>query len=210
MRDGNSQLGETTNGPDRAQTPTQLLIAWRSGDENALPALIEAVYAELRRIARACLSGERSGHSLQATALVHEAYLRLVDMNRIEWQDRTHFFSMAARLMRQILVDHARSRLRPIHGGNLQQVNFDAALLVSANSDVPLTRLDDALTELAKIDQRKAEVVEMRYFGGLTAQEIAHVLHVSHQTVTNDWLFAKAWLSRAMSQKEQGGAAALG
>jgi RNA polymerase sigma factor (TIGR02999 family) len=214
MHEGKPHPAETAIDPDdlpsSATGVTQLLFAWRAGDENALPVLIEAVYAELRRIAKGCLAAERPGHTLQATALVNEAYLRLVDVRHLDWQNRTHFFSMAARVMRRILVDHARSRRSPIHGGDLQQVDFEKALLFSSGSDIPLTCLDDALTALAAIDSRKAQVVEMRYFGGLNAQEIAHVLHVSHQTVTNDWLFSKAWLNREMNHKEQSGAPALG
>jgi RNA polymerase sigma factor (TIGR02999 family) len=215
MGEENTYRGESASDADRALDPardvTQLLVAWRAGDEAALSTLIEAVYAELRRIARGCLNGEHHENSLQATALVNEAYLRLVDIRKIDWQDRTHFFSMAARVMRRILVDHARSRRTPLHGGNLQRVNFDAALLVSSDVNSDLARLDDALTALAALPEtgsRKAQVVEMRYFVGLTAQEIASVLGVSHQTVTNDWIFAKAWLSREMSNKEQRGAAA--
>lgn len=217
MGEGKTDRVEGADEPDRTVDPTrdvtQLLVAWRAGDESALTALIEAVYAELRRIARGCLNGERHENSLQATALVNEAYLRLVDIRQIDWQDRTHFFSMAARVMRRILVDHARSRRTPLHGGDLQRVNFDAVLLISGDAHNDLTRLDDALTALATLPEtgaRKAQVVEMRYFVGLTAQEIASVLGVSPQTVTNDWLFAKAWLSREMNNKEQRGTAPLG
>jgi RNA polymerase sigma factor (TIGR02999 family) len=204
MADGIQESLSSTQGM------TQLLLAWRSGDGAALPDLIDAAYAELRKIARSCLRGERTGHSLQATALVHEAYLRLVDVRQIDWQNRAHFFAMAARVMRRILVDHARRRRRPAKGGDLQQVNFDEALTVSDSSDVSLTHLDEALTALAEFDQRKAQVVEMRYFGGLTAVEIASVLGISHQGVNRDWALAKAWLSREMTRKEYRGAAALG
>jgi RNA polymerase sigma factor (TIGR02999 family) len=171
---------------------------------------MDAAYAEFRKIARSCLRGERPGHSLQATALAHEAYLRLMDVRQIEWQDRAHFFAMAARVMRRILVEHARKRRCSINGGDLEQVNFDEALTIAANSKFPLTRLDEALAALAEFDLRKAQVVEMRYFGGLTANEIASVLGISHQSVNRDWALAKAWLLREMSPKECRAATALG
>jgi RNA polymerase sigma factor (TIGR02999 family) len=180
---------------------TRLLHAWTSGNDAALPALVDALYVELRKTARACLSRERVNHSFQATALVHEAYVRLVDIRRVTWQDRAHFLAMAARVMRRVLIDHARSRLCAKHGGGLRQVDFEEALSVSANSEMLLPRLDDALTALAEIDKRKAQVVEMRYFGGLTSKEIAVVLDISHQSVNRDWSFAKAWLARAISQR---------
>ena len=214
MSDCKTSHGQTTDGTQQSSSTThdmtQLLRAWRSGDEAALPGLIEAAYAELRKIARSCLSGERAGQSLQATALVHEAYLRLVDVRQIDWQNRAHFFAMAARVVRRILVDHARSRGCAIHGGGLQQVNFDEALTVAAGSDNALTRLDDALSALAGFDRRKAQVVEMRYFGGLTADEIASVLGIAHQSVSRDWALERAWLAREMNREECRGAAALG
>ncbi len=189
---------------------TFLLRAWRSGNENALPRLVEAAYGELRKIAHGCLSGERAGHSMQATSLVHDAYLRLVDINLVDWQDRAHFFAMAARVMRRILVERARARGCPMHGGNLRQVNFDEALTVSASSEVALVRLDDSLAALDQFDHRKAQVVEMRYFAGLTAKEIAALLGISEQSVNRDWLLAKAWLAREMDRGGLHGAAALG
>ncbi len=189
---------------------TFLLRAWRRGDEDALPRLVEASYTELRKIAYGCLSGERADHSIEATSLVHDAYLRLVDINLVDWHDRAHFFAMAARVMRRILVEHARSRGCPMHGGNLRQVNFDEALTVSASSEVALVRLDDSLAALDQFDHRKAQVVEMRYFAGLTAKEIAAVLGISEQSVNRDWLLAKAWLAREMDRGGLHGAAALG
>jgi RNA polymerase sigma factor (TIGR02999 family) len=189
---------------------THLLRAWSSGDKNALPRLVEASYAELQKIAYVCLRGERINQSMQANSLVHDAYLRLVDINALNWRDRAHFFAMAARVMRRILVEHARSRACVMHGGHLQRVNFDEALIVSPAADRTLARLDDALCALAEFDHRKAQVVEMRYFGGLTADEIASVLGISHQSVNRDWTLAKAWLAREMSREESHEAAALG
>lgn len=157
------------------------------------------VYPELRRIAQRCLINERGGHTLQATALVNEAYLRFVGIQKIEWEDRAHFFAVAARLMRRILVDYARSRGYAKRGGGGQRVDFNEALVVSAEVDPALVRMDDALNQLAVFDSRKAQVVEMRYFGGLSAEDIAAVLGVSIQTVHRDWSLAKSWLAREMS-----------
>ena len=178
---------------------TGLLRAWSGGDRNALERLLTLVYPELRKIAQRCLSNERHGHTLQATALVNEAYLHLVDIKKIEWHDRAHFFAIGARLMRRILVDYARSKGYAKRGGNAQRVGFDDALVVSAQPDPMLVRMDDALNALASFDARKAQIVEMRYFGGLQAEEIAGVLGVSVQTVHRDWGLAKAWLAREMS-----------
>jgi RNA polymerase sigma factor (TIGR02999 family) len=189
---------------------THLLRAWSGGDQDALPRLVEASYAELAKIASGCLSGERTEQSMQANSLVHAAYLRLVDIKRLDWRDRAHFFAMAARVMRRILVEQARARACVTHGGHLHKVNFDEALTISAGSDVTLTRLDDALCGLAEFDARKAQVVEMRYFGGLTAEEIAAVLGISQQSVNRDWTLAKAWLAREMNRGETHAAAALG
>jgi len=210
----NSSPAEAAHGTDLSATSTHevthLLRAWRSGDEDALRRLIEASYPELRKIAHGCLSGERADHSIQATSLVHDAYLRLVDINRLDWQDRAHFFAMAAGVMRRILVDRARHRGCPMHGGNLRQVNFDEAFIVSASSEAWLVRLDDSLAALAQFDGRKARVVEMRYFAGLTAKEIASVLGISEQSVNRDWSLAKAWLAREMYRGGSHGTAALG
>ncbi len=178
---------------------TGLLHAWNGGDRDALERILVLVYPELRRIAQRCLGDERSGHTLQATALVNEAYLRLVGIQKIELQDRAHFFAVAARLMRRILVDYARSRGYAKRGGDARRVDFNEALVVSAEMDPALVRMDDALQQLAAIDPRKAQIVEMRYFGGLNADEIAGVLGVSVQTVHRDWSLAKSWLVREMS-----------
>jgi RNA polymerase sigma factor (TIGR02999 family) len=144
------------------------------------------------------LAGERSGHTLQATALVNEAYLKLVDIHSVEWRDRAHFFAVGARIMRRILVDHARSRGYRKRGGGALRVDFNEALVVSDQTDPALVRMDDALTQLAAFDPRKARIVEMRYFGGLNANDIASVLGVSPQTVNRDWSLAKSWLAREM------------
>jgi len=163
------------------------------------------VYPELRDIARRCLSGERPNHTIQATALVHEAYVRLVDIRRIKWQDRAHFFAVGARVMRRILVDYARARDCAKREGAVHRAAFSEELLLSAKPDPLVIRLDHALEELARFDSRKAQVVEMRYFGGLTADEIAAVLHISPQSVNRDWSLAKSWLVREMNREEPSG-----
>jgi RNA polymerase sigma-70 factor (ECF subfamily) len=179
---------------------TVLLRAWREGDEGALDALIPLVHDELRRIARRCLHGERANHSVQATELVNEAFLRLVDVQQIDWQNRTHFLAMSARLMRRVLVDLARSRGADKRGGAAVRVTFDeAAIGVAPDADV--IRLDDALNALAALDDRKSRVVELRFFGGLTADETAVALQVSSKTVLRDWEFARAWLQQALTRE---------
>jgi RNA polymerase sigma-70 factor (ECF subfamily) len=180
---------------------TGLLQAWTAGDRDALERIVVLVYPELRRIARRCLTNERPGHTLQATALVNEAYLRLVDIDRMQWRDRSHFFAVGARIMRRILVDHARSRGYAKRGGGGQRVDFNEALVVSPEMDPALVRMDEALTQLATFDPRKARIVEMRYFGGLNAAEIASVLGVSVQTVNRDWSLARSWLAREMNSE---------
>ena len=161
------------------------------------------VYPELQKIARRCLARERPGHTLQSTALVNEAYLRLVDIHSMQWRDRVHFFAVGARIMRRILVDYARSKGYAKRGGGALRVDFNEALIVSAEMDPALVRMDDALTQLAAFDPRKARIVEMRYFGGLNANEIASVLGVSTPTVNRDWSLAKSWLAREMINEKQ-------
>src|SRR5262249_14752810 len=156
--------------------------------------VVELSYPELRKIARRCLRAERPEHTIQATALVHEAYLRLVDIRQVTWQDRAHFFAIAARLMRRILVDYARARRCAKRAGENRRVDFTESLVVSGHSAARVMQLDEALQALEKFDRRKAQVVEMRYFGGLTADEIAEVLNISRQSVNRDWSLAKAWL----------------
>jgi len=160
--------------------------------------LIPLVHQELHQIARRCMAGERVGHSLQATALVNEAYVRLVDGTVVEWHDRAHFLAVAARIMRRILVDHARARGARKRGGGDARVTFDEALVVTAEAREDFVALDDALEALAKFDERKSRVVELRFFGGLSVEETAAVLKVSADTVMRDWRLAKAWLQAEM------------
>ena len=182
------------------QEVTLLLKAWRGGDSAALDRLVPLVYAELHRLARIYMARERVGHTLQTSALVNEAYIRLIDVDRIDWQDRTHFFAMAATAMRRILVDFARSRGYRKRGGDPQKMSFDEALLVTPAPAADLVRLDDALNALAELDPRKAKVVELRFFGGLELDETAEVLKVSRDTVKRDWRLAKVWLLQELQR----------
>ena len=183
---------------------TQLLLAWRQGEPLALEELIPVVHKELRRLAHRCMSGEREGHTLQTTALVNEAYLRLVDSSQVQWQNRAHFFAMAAQLMRRVLVDFARTRNYQKRGGEVLRVEFDEAWMGSTEGGGDLVvALDDALQELAKFDARKSQVVEMRFFGGLSATETAEVLKVSEDTVLRDWKLAKTWLLRELKKDNE-------
>jgi len=177
---------------------TNLLVEWRRGDQAALERLIPIVYGELRRVASARLSNERS-HTLQTTALVHEVYLRLVDLDRMNLQNRTHFFAMAARLMREILVDHARRRHALKRGGDVTVVGLDGVDAGVENKVVEVLALDDALTELGSLDARAGRVVELRFFAGLSIAETADALDVSSATVERDWTVAKAWLLQRLS-----------
>jgi RNA polymerase sigma factor (TIGR02999 family) len=172
---------------------TALLIAWTGGDTGALERLVPLVHTELRRIARNRLRAERQGHTLQPTALVNEAYIRLVDLDRMHWQNRAQFFAIAARVMRTVLVDSARAARAAKRGGGAVRVTFDEDL-VPAAPDHEILALDEALDALARVDARKGQVVELRYFGGLSVEEVAEVLRISTDTVTRDWKFAKAWL----------------
>jgi RNA polymerase sigma-70 factor, ECF subfamily len=179
---------------------TRLLLDWRNGDQTALDRLMPLVYGELRRMANNYMRNERRGHTLQSSALVNEAYLRLVDHENIDWQNRAHFFGVAAQAMRRILVDHARTRNYQKRGGGAQQVSLEEAATMAEDRAAELIALDEALQELAKIDERKSRVVVMRYFGGLSLEETAEALGVSIPTVTRDWTTAKAWLLREMSK----------
>lgn len=179
---------------------THLLLAWGRGEEAALEGLIPVVHAELRRIARRYMGGERRGHTLQATALVNEAYLRLVDSARVKWQNRVHFFAISAQLMRRVLVDHARSRGYQKRGGAAHKVTIDEGLIGPGESGQDLIALDDALKALSEVDERKSKVIELRFFGGLSVEETAGVLKVSQDTVLRDWRLAKSWLRREMAR----------
>jgi len=184
-----------------ADNLTGLLFEWRQGDEAALDKLTPLVYDELRRIAHRYVQRERDGHTLQTTALVNEAYLRLAGQRKIEWQSRAHFFAVTAQVMRHILIDHARRRHYAKRGGDAEHVPLDEAAAMSAQRAAELVALDEALDELAKLDPRKSRVVELRYFGGLSMEETAEVLEVSLMTVRRDWRVAKAWLYEAVNRK---------
>jgi len=183
--------------PPNSPPVTDLLLAWGRGDESAFDRLIPLVHVELRRLARRYMRGANH-QTLQTTVLVNEAYLRLVDLDRVRWQDRAHFFAMAARLMRRILVDHVRSRQYVKRGGGARMVLFDEATVAAPEPAVDIVRLDDALRALSEVDRRKSDVVEMRFFGGLTIDETAEALQVSPETVQRDWRYAKAWLLREL------------
>ncbi len=178
---------------------TQLLRAWMQGQESAKDELYEAVYAELHRMAHRYMSRENPGQTLQTTALVNEAYLKMADVKNLKWQDRAHFFAVSANIMRRILVDRARSRQAVMHGGGLRHVPLDEAIEIPEAANVDYLALNDALDRLAETDARKSQIVELRYFGGLTNEEIAEVLKVSPDTVMRDWRFAKAWLQSELN-----------
>lgn len=180
---------------------TELLIAWSSGDRSALDQLAPIVYDELRRQARALIARERPGHTLQTTALVNEAYLRLVDCNRMRWQDRAHFFAVSAQMMRRVLVDYAR-RQNVKRGGGLKRVSLDEAADIGIDRAAEFVAIDDALNTLAEIDPRKASVVELRFFGGLSVEETAETLKLAPITVIRDWNMARAWLYRELSRRD--------
>ena len=180
-----------------SESVTQLLGAWRSGDENALEQLTPLVYNELRRLAGRYMQSERPGHTLQATAVVNEAFMRMVDMD-VPWQNRAHFFAIAARLMRRILVDYAKAHRREKRGGKFTDLTLDEGLVVAGTPDPDLVNLDEALRNLEAVDERKAQVVELHYFGGLTYDEIAEALELSPATVHRDLRMAKAWLQNEL------------
>jgi RNA polymerase sigma-70 factor (ECF subfamily) len=199
----------TLPGDDEAQKPpcgevSGLLRAWGDGDRDALDRLTPVVYNELRRLARRYMRGERRGHSLQTTALVNEAYMRLVEYKSMQWQNRAHFFAVSAQLMRRILVEHAR-RHNLKRGGGVQHVSLEETAIVDDDRPADLVALDDAMNALARIDPRKVQVVEMRFFGGLSVEETAEVLKVSPVTVMRDWSTAKAWLYRELTGGATGG-----
>jgi RNA polymerase sigma-70 factor, ECF subfamily len=188
--------------PRPPQNVTQLLIAWDSGDKEALDQLIPIVYDELRRQASRYLRRERAGHTLQTTALIHEAYLRLVDQRNVHWQNRAQFFGIAAQLMRRILVDHARTKHRAKRGGSGVRVSLTDATSITKDPDLDLVELDEALNRLAAIDEQQGKIVELRFFSGLNVEETAAALGISPATVKRDWSVAKAWLHREISRNE--------
>jgi len=186
-----------------AQTPqnvTQLLIAWNNGDKEALDKLVPIVYDELRRQAARYLRRERPGHTLQTTALIHEAYLRLIDQKSVQWQNRAQFFGIAAQMMRRILVDHARTKHRAKRGGSDIRVSLTDATSLTKDPDLDLVELDEALNRLGKIDPQQSKIVELRFFSGLNVDETAAALQISPATVKRDWKVAKAWLYREISR----------
>ncbi len=198
------QTGVSRNGDAARGELSTLLRAWSGGDQSALEQLTPFVYDELRRLARRYMKRERPGHSLQTTALVNEAWIRLVDYKRMQWQDRAHFFAISAQLMRRILVEHAR-RHNLKRGGGVHHVPLDEAFVMCGDRSTDVVALDDAMSELARLDPRKVQVVEMRFFGGLSVEETAEVLKVSPVTVMRDWSAAKAWLHREMSRATRDG-----
>jgi RNA polymerase sigma factor (TIGR02999 family) len=180
---------------------TQLLVAWGNGNKAALEKLMPLVYDELRRLAHHYMRREHPGHTLQTTALVNEAYFRLVDQKHVHWQNRAHFFAISAQLMRRILIDHARSHQFVKRGGGAHKVSLDEVAVVAQEQAADLLALDDALRSLAAIDERKGRIVELRFFGGLSAEETAEALKISPRTVMREWSMAKAWLYRAISNE---------
>lgn len=183
-------------GPSSSRDLTGILQAWGQGDQGALQKLIPLVYEQLHAAAGRYMASERPGQTIQTTALIHETYLRLVNIRQMKWQNRAHFFAICARLMRRILIDFARSRRSKKRGGAVPQVEFDEALVISPQAGEDFVALDDALNRLAQVDARKSRVVELRFFGGLDVKETAEVMKVSVDTVIRDWKFAKVWLLR--------------
>ena len=181
---------------------TQLLKAWTNGDEQALEKLTPLVYGQLHHVAERLMAGERPGHTLQTTALVNEVYLKLVDCEQLNWQDRAHFFAVSARLMRRILIDFARSRGYQKRGGGAFHLSLDETPSVCQEPDAQIVAVDDALKSLAAVDERKSQVVELKFFGGLSIEETAEVLKVSPETVVRDWRLAKVWLLRELSERK--------
>ena len=181
---------------------TQLLRAWSEGDRSALDKLTPRVYGELRRIAGHLMKGEGPGRTMQATALVHEAYLKLIDVASVDWRHRAHFFAVSAQIMRHILLDEARKRLSTKRGGGAELLNLDESICVGSGQAREVIRLDDALMELQQIDPRKMQVIEMRFFAGLTVKESAEVLQVSEDTVMRDWRLGRAWLMNELAVKD--------
>jgi len=186
------------------QEITRLLVAWGDGDQSAFEELAPLVHSELHRLAHHYMGGERPGHTLQTSALVNEAYIRLIDWKNVRWQNRAHFFAISAQLMRRILVDFARERQHLKRGGGTMQVSLGEAAALTECRDADLVALDEALVALAEVDPRKGQVVEMRFFGGLSIEEVAEVLMISKETVMRDWRLAKVWLLRELGREMNG------
>jgi RNA polymerase sigma factor (TIGR02999 family) len=180
-----------------------LLKSWGAGNQSACHRLVALVYEELHRMAHHQMARERAGHTLQTTALVHELYLRLIGTEEVSWNDRAHFFALAAQLMRRVLVDHARAKARVKRGGAMKKLSLEESLAIPAGRDTHILELDDALDALAALDERKAKTVELRYFGGFSVEETARLLKVSVSTVMSDWKFAKAWLLRELRSRSK-------
>ena len=194
----NDFRAESRMSESSSQQVTQLLLAWGNGDRTAFDALIPLIYDDLRRLAKCFMRGQRDGHTLQTTALVNETYLRLIDSDRIDWQDRTHFFAIAARLMRRVLIDFARAKNSLKRGGEQIKITLAEEIEVPVEKEADLVALDEALQNLAKMSLRQSQVIELRYFGGLNEEEIAETLKISARTVRRDWNVARAWLYREM------------
>ena len=188
--------------PPPREHVTRILVEWGTGDREAAQRLMPLVYDELRRLARHYLQNERRDHTLQATGLVHEAYLRLVDQTAASWRDRAHFYSVAAGVMRRVLVDHARSHRAGKRGGQLEKIELDENVALSPAKEINLVALDDALKDLAKLDPTQSQIVELRFFGGLTVEEVAEVLEISPRTVKREWRLARAWLRHQLGNGE--------
>jgi RNA polymerase sigma factor (TIGR02999 family) len=186
---------------DQATDVTKLLLAWNQGDRSALDRLMPVVYDELRRLARRHMRSENPGHTLQATALVNDAYLRLVDQTRVNWQNRAQFFGVAAQIIRRVLVDHARARHRLKRGGNAVKVELDEGNMATERTGMDIVALDDVLNRLAKVDPRKCQIIQLRFFGGLSIEETATALNISPATVKREWAFARSWLYKEMTSR---------
>lgn len=193
-------MGEAELKPDTgSHEVTQLLISWSDGDKGALEQLLPMIYRSLQKIAHSHLNRERSSHTLQTTALVHEAYLKLIDQNSVEWKNRSHFFAIASQAMRRILLDHARKQIAEKRGGEREKISLEDVDIALVTSNRELLALDEALNELEKIDPQQSRIVELRYFGGLTVEETAEVLQISPRTVAREWAMARAWLYRNLT-----------
>ena len=199
---GDNGCESAMNEPQQNPDITRLLVAWGNGDGRAFDDLAPVIYDELRRLARSYLRRERPDHTLQSTALVHEAYIRMIDQREVNWRNRSHFYGVAAQMIRRILVDHARARHAQKRGEHSPKLSLDDALGVQAGRDLDLVALDDALNALAQIDARQSRIVELRFFAGLSNEEVAEAMHISPATVKRDWTAARAWLKRELTRGE--------